>query len=381
MVKEVRVALIGAGFIGRTHALAINAVNQIFSDLPLRYQGKILCDVDEGRGRKIADDFGFASFTRDWRTAVDEAEVVVVAVPSLHHATIVERALSQGKPVLCEKPVGLSSAEAHALAILAEKGRVVTGAGFTYLSAPAIRHAKQVLDSGMLGRPTHFYGRHFEDYLSDPQAPFSWRLDASIAGRCGALGDLGCHIVSIARYLLGPISSLSGSIKTVHEQRRLQGGEGSNALRAVENEDYASAILRFDRGVPGIIEVSRIANGRKMDVAFEVNCENGSIRVEGERLNELQVYVKDKQNKNNGFRRILMGPEHPEYGNFLPAPGHGLGFNDLKTIEHRAFLRAISGEESECVSLMTAAKIGKVCEEIIRSSDTGTWSTDPERFE
>jgi predicted dehydrogenase len=205
-----------------------------------------------------------------------------------------------------------------------------------------IRHAHEILEGCRIGRPVHYYGRHFEDYLSDPAAPFGWRLDAPLAGRCGALGDLGCHVVSVARLLLGPIKALCGATKIVHPNRRV------GQLRQVENEDHASALVRFDGGVPGVIEVSRIATGRKMDIAFEVTCERCAIRFDGERAASLfrRAWVADQW-----FPPSADRAGHPGR-RFLPAAAHGIGFNDLKTIEIDAFFRTIAGVADTSIDLI-----------------------------
>lgn len=374
MKPVVKIGLIGAGFIGRAHGLAINAVNATFADLPARAVAHVLCDADGAKAAVQAEAMGFATSTSDWKKAVEMADAVIIAVPSRDHAAIARYAFSLKKPVLCEKPVGLSAAEALALAQEAKAAGVVTAAGFTYLRAPMVAEARNIIASGKLGKPVHFYGRHFEDYLASPDAPFSWRLDRTFAGRCGALGDLGCHIISIARALCGPIASLSGNIALVHAERRT-GGTGS-PMRKVENEDVASAVVRFASGISGVIETSRIAHGRKMDLAFEVTCERGSISLHAERLNELDVYAAG----DDGFRKVLINPSHPDYAAFLPAPGHGLGFNDLKTIELAGFLRGIAAGQSSYPDLGEAARISSLCEAIVSSSETRRWIDDPEAF-
>lgn len=290
---------------------------------------------------------------------------------------IAERAIAQKKPFLCEKPVGLSSQDAQELADAAAKAEIVTAVGFTYVRAPMVAYAKQILDSGRLGRPVHFYGRHFEDYLASPQAPFSWRLDRSVAGPCGALGDLGCHILAIARYLCGPVQALSGTSAVIHTERPT--GDSAMPMRTVENEDYASAMLRFESGIPGIVETSRVAHGRKMDLSFELTCERGSIRFDAESFNEIQLYQADESDSGgHGFKRILINADHPDYAAFLPAPGHGLGFNDLKTIELAAFLRGIAAGSNVYPDMGEAAAIARICEAILNSSETGAWAETPE---
>jgi predicted dehydrogenase len=374
MKRLVRIGLIGAGFIGRSHGLAVRAVNGVFPECPIDAEPHILADDAPGKAERAAAALGFRRATADWREAVDAADAVIIAVPSNAHAEIARRAIAQGKPLLCEKPVGLSSDEAQSLADAAGAAGVVNGVGFTYLRSPLVRHSRRLIDEGVLGRLLHFYGRHFEDYLASPEAPFSWRLSATTAGRCGALGDLGCHILSIARYLCGPVEALVGSSAVRHAERPT--GEPGAPLRRVENEDHAAALMRFAGGAPGVIETSRVALGRKMDLTFEITGERGTLRFEAERMNEIGLYLDEKTAA--GFRRILIEPAHPDYGAFLPAPGHGLGFNDLKTIEIKAFLDAIAAGENAQPDLAEAARISRLCEAILDSAASGQWVQRPE---
>ena len=373
--SRIRMALIGAGFIGRSHGLAIRAVNAVFQDVPLRASAHVLCDLDLARAERTARAMGFEHVTDDWRKAVDMADAVIIAVPSRQHGDIARHAIRTGKPFLCEKPVGLSSVEAEDLAHAAHAAGIPHAVGFTYLRAPMVAHARELVRSGRLGRILHFSGRHFEDYLSSRDAPFSWRLDASLAGRCGALGDLGCHILSVARAIIGPVESVSGMATTIHGER-LDTSAGHR--RSVENEDHAAAILRFAGGVPGMVETSRVATGRKMDISFEVTGELGSVHFSGENYNALSVYMAGDETGLSGFRRVLVNNAHPDYAAFLPAPAHGLGFNDLKTIELAHFLRAIHAGHALDPDLFEAARISRLCEAILESSQSGRRLDEPE---
>jgi predicted dehydrogenase len=286
------------------------------------------------------------------------------------HSEIALGALGAGKHLLCEKPVGRSAAEAEAIAAAAAAAGVSNGVGFTYLRAPMVRHAAALVDAGAIGRPVSFRGWHDEDYLADPEAPFSWRLDAGLAGRCGALGDLGWHILSIARRLCGPVVSLSGLAEIRHPVRRGAGSE--------DNEDWAGAMVRFASGAVGSIEASRVAHGRKMDIGFELAGESGSIAFSGERANELRLYRHGGPVGEQGFKTIRVDGGHAPYAAFLPAPAHGLGFNDLKTIELHDFLTAIAEGRNLDPDLDEACRIARLCEAVLDSSASGMRIDRPE---
>jgi predicted dehydrogenase len=173
--------------------------------------------------------------------------------------------------------------------------------------------------------------------MADPEVPFSWRCLRSQGGP-GALADLGTHLINMAEYLLGPMSSVFAAMNSVHTQRK---DSQSGAMRAVENEDIAQVLLQFARGCSGSMEISRIATGRKCGLCFEINGSKGSLVFDQERMNEIRYYASADAHARRGLRTILAGPEHPDYSAFCPASGHGLGINDLKVIELRNFLRAI----------------------------------------
>ncbi|GAB5374383.1 MAG: Gfo/Idh/MocA family oxidoreductase [Acuticoccus sp.] len=333
--------LIGTGFMGKAHALAYRAARAVFGDLP-PVRLAVLCDTPADRAGTMAREFGFAAATADWRALVADPAVDIVAIttPNALHREMALAAIAAGKHVHCEKPLALTLAEAEEMEAAARAAGVRTIVGYNYIHNPAITHARALIAAGRIGRPVHFRGVVDEDYQADPALPWTWRATRSEAG-LGTLGDLGCHLVSMAHGLMGPIASLIADTQIVHETRPLPGGKGA---AAVENEDTASAIVRFASGAQGTLCTSRSAWGRKNTLDVEVHGTRGMIAFSQERLNELQLFVNEGPAAEQGFRTILTGPAHAPYGHFCPAPGHQLGFGDLKTIEVAAFLRAIAGD-------------------------------------
>jgi hypothetical protein len=115
-----------------------------------------------------------------------------------------------------------------------------------------------------------------------------------------------------------------------------------------------------------------------MDIGFELTCQRGAIAFHGERANELELYEDGEPGSEQGFRKILVGGAHPGYGAFLPAPAHGLGFNDLKTIELHEFLLAIEAGRNLDPDLDEACRIARVCEAVLDSSQSGARIDRPE---
>jgi predicted dehydrogenase len=271
--------------------------------------------------------------------------------------------------VYCEKHVGLSGDEARTIAEAAQKAKVKSLVGFTYMRNPLMRLAQDLIAEGAIGEITGFSGVHNEDYLSDPDAPFSWRCDSKIASKAGALGDLGCHIISIARMLVGEIAEVNSHRRTVFAQRKL--GDGKS--RAVENEDEAHSLVRFATGATGTLSASRIATGARMRIGFDLVGAKGALRFDGERLGELQLFTRDTNPAREGFRTIYAGPKHLPGGVLLPGPAHGISFNDLKTIEIRDLMQMALGEADPGPNLVEAARIGLIVDAMLLSSDERRW--------
>lgn len=338
-MKPLNIALIGTGFMGKAHALAFNAVRQTFGDLP-KVALHTLCDTPAEKARSMADQFGFATASDDWRATVADPAIDIVSIttPNGMHREMAVAALQAGKHVWCEKPMALTLAEAEEMAAAAKAAGKVTLLGYNYIRNPAFAQAVRLVAQGRIGRVVHFRGWVDEDYQADPDLPWTWRATLKDAG-LGTLGDLGCHLVSMMLRLMGPVDSLIADSQIIHETRPLP--EGGRAK--VENEDTATAILRFASGAQGSISTSRSAWGRKNRLDWEVHGTRGMIAFAQERMNELQLYVNEGEKAEQGFRTILTGPSHPPYGAFCPAPGHQIGFNDLKVIEAAELLGAIAG--------------------------------------
>ena len=364
-MRSIGIGLVGTGFMGKAHALAYRSVNAVFGDVP-EVRLELLCDQPADKADAMARQFGFARATGDWREVVADPalEIVCVTTPNKMHAEIAVAALEAGKHVHCEKPMALTLDEARQMQAAAKRTGCRTIVGYNYLSNPIYQHARKLIHEGAIGRPVHFRGFVDEDYQADPETAWSWRATRADAG-LGALGDLGCHLVSLMQGLMGPVATVVADTDTVHKTRAV---EGSAERRPVENEDIANALIRFESGTTGLFSTSRSAWGRKSRIGWEVHGTGGMICFEQERMNELQIYQNTADKAMDGFRTILAGPAHPPYGSFCPAPGHQLGFNDLKTIEAWNFLKAIAGGGQAYADFEAALEFEKVIHAIDRSA-------------
>jgi predicted dehydrogenase len=241
---------------------------------------------------------------------------------------------------------------------------VVTQVGFNYIKNPLLKLAREMVAAGELGEITNFRGIHAEDYMHDPESPYTWRIDP--VGGPGVIADLGSHIIGMARFLLGPITDVNADVETVVKSRPTS--RGSKDRTPVLVDDIARLLVRFERGCGGTIEANWMATGRKMQLGFELSGTKGGLVFSQENLNELHYYKAGGEPRHMGFVKLEAGPQHFPYGQFCVAGGHQLGFNDLKTIEMAEFLAAIAGGPKLGPDFAEAYEIQKVVEVAIESS-------------
>jgi len=366
-MESLGIGLIGTGFMGKCHALAFGAVKAVMGDVPTP-RLELLCDTPADKAAAMAEQFGFARSTGDWRTLITDPAVDIVSIttPNRLHHEIAMAAIAAGKHVYCEKPMALTLQQAEEMAAAAQAAGVKTIVGYNYIKNPAFLHAQRLVEEGVIGRIVHFRGWVDEDYQADPDLPWTWRARHAEAG-LGALGDLGCHLVSMAYGLAGPIESLVADMQTIHRTRPLPDGSG---VAEVENEDVATALVRFKGGFLGSLTASRSAWGRKNRLGWEVHGTRGMLIFDQERMNELQLYENEGPGARQGFKTILSGPAHPPFGAFVPAPGHQLGFNDLKVIEAATLLRAIAEDGRAEPDFATALAFERVIHAIAEAAHT-----------
>jgi predicted dehydrogenase len=304
----------------------------------------------------VAEKFGWEHVETDWRALIarDDVDVVDVCTPGDTHAEIAVAALEAGKHVLCEKPLANSVAEAEAMAEAAKAARargVRSMVGFTYRRVPAIKLARNLVADGKLGEVRHVRAQYLQDWLIDPQAPLSWRLDKTRAGS-GALGDIGAHIIDLTQYITGErIVGVSAIMETFVKERPVAAsfdglaGTAGEGTGPVTVDDAAIFLGRFSGGALATFEATRFATGRKNAIRIEINGTDGSLAFDFEDMNVLHLLQNSDGAEAAGFRRILVTePEHPYIAAWWP-PGHVLGY------EH--------GFTHQAVDLVTAIAEGR----------------------
>ena len=295
-----------------------------------------------------------------------EIDIIDITAPNALHKEMALEAIAAGKHVYCEKPLAPLASDAAEMAGAAEAAGVKTQVGFNYLCNPMVRLAKEMIAAGELGVIRGYRGIHAEDYMSNADDPYTFRHDPAGGG---ALADLGSHTLATAEFLLGPITSVLGDCMTSIAERP----DGQGGRRKIYVDDIGRAFLRFQNGASGSIEGNWISTGRKMQHDFEVYGSKGALCFSQERFNELHFYSADDAPGRRGFRRIEAAPDHAPYGNFCVAPGHQIGFNDLKAIEIADFVRAIDGQIPESFSFRKGLRIQLLVESIQKSAKNAKW--------
>lgn len=363
-MREIGIGIIGGGYMGKAHSVAMAAVGAVFNTA-LRPRLEMICATSAQSAQNYRNAYGFARATDDWRVLVadERVEAVVIASPQETHRAIAQAAFALNKPVFCEKPLGADLNDSRAMVAAAEASGCVNMVGFNYIRTPASQFARQMIARGDLGRILWFRGEHCEDFDADPDRPATWR---NFGAANGTMGDLAPHMVNAALALMGPISALSADIVAIHTNR--PGTQGQSV-----NDDIGQFMCRFANGATGHLHFSRVALGRKMGYAYEITGTKGAIRFDQEDQNALWFYNADDPPDLRGFRKILTGPQHPDYLPFCQGPGHGTGYQDQIIIEARDFLRAIETKTNLWPSFQDGMEVNRVIAAAHQSAQSGAW--------
>ena len=384
-MEKLNVGLIGAGFMGKAHALAYVGMPIFFWPAPAIPVKKIICDLAEESTKDSAQRFGFEDYTTDWKKVVSDSniDIVDISTPNDSHAEIAIAAAEAGKHIVCEKPIARNVDEAKSMYEAVKKAGVVNMLAFNYRRTPAIALAKKFIDEGAIGKILNFRGTYLQDWSADQASPLSWRFQKKVAGS-GALGDIGTHVIDLARYLVGEFAEVNAVMKTYIKERPIQEGsvDKLGTVKAdikvkkatVDVDDEVSFFVNFCNGAVGSIEATRNAWGRNNFVTLEIHGEKGSIYFNYERMSELKVYFASDPGDRRGFRTIYTGPAHPYGEGLWPIPALGIGYGETKIIECYDFIKAIVHKSDVSPNFKDGYNIALICNAIIESANTQKWT-------
>lgn len=380
---------------GAAHSQAWRVAPRFF-DLPSHPHMSVLVGREPNRAAAAAERWGWAESSADWREVIarDDIDLIDIVTPGWSHAEIAIAALAAGKHVLCEKPLANTVQEAEAMSDAARQASargIISMVGFTYRRVPAVTLARDLVAAGRLGELRQLSVSYLQDWLVDPLAPFTWRLDKSLAGS-GALGDIGAHAIDLAQFVTGRrLISVSGILETIvaerpvsGEARGLSSTTGADAALSspgattapVTVDDRALFTGRFDDGMLGAFEASRFSTGRKNALRFEISGSQGALAFDLEDLNRLQFYDATADPSRRGFTSVIVTePEHPYIDAWWPA-GHTLGYEHGFAHQVRDLVVAIAEGRQPRPSFDDGLQVQKALEAVQRSSDSGSsWTT------
>ncbi|MCZ0937572.1 MAG: Gfo/Idh/MocA family oxidoreductase [Caldilineaceae bacterium] len=370
---EIGVGMLGYAFMGKAHSHAMLNIAHMMYPPPAVPKLVGIAGRDEQAVAEAARRYGYDGYYTDWRAMLDNDDIQLFdnGGPNDTHADPCILAAERGKHILCEKPLARTADEAQGMMEAVQKGGVKNMVAFNYRFVPAIRQIRKLVDSGLLGKIYHFRAVYLQEWvMAHYELPMIWRLQKSVAGS-GALGDLGAHIIDLARYLVGEVKSVSGMTRTFIEERPWDDG----TMGKVDVDDAFTALLEFDGGAIGTVEASRFAAGRKNGQRLEINAEKASIVFNLERLNELEIFwVGDEPAEAQGFRNVLVSePFHPWWENWWPQ-GHMIGWEHTFVHEITHLLDCIvnDGDVSPIgADFVDGYRNAVICDAILESAATG----------
>ena len=385
-VPRLGIGMVGYAFMGVAHSQAWRNAPRFF-DLPLRPDMAAVAGRDEAAVTAAAARLGWSSAETDWKALIsrDDVDLVDICTPGDTHAEIAIAALAAGKHVLCEKPLANTVEQAEAMVRAAAASRsngALAMVGFTYRRVPAIQLARRLVADGRIGTVRHVRAQYLQDWIADPQAPLSWRLDKQKAGS-GALGDIGAHIVDLAQFVTGEsVTGVSAVLETfVHERPVAAAHSGLHGTAGTQTgpvtvDDAAIFLGRMSGGGLATFEATRFAWGRKNAIRLEINGSAGSLAFDFEDMNVLQFFDVAQPAPEAGFRRIIVTePEHAYISAWWPA-GHGLGYEHAFTHQAVDLITAIAEHRQPVPSFADGLAVQRVLDAVERSAaDDSRWTT------
>ncbi|WP_139996139.1 Gfo/Idh/MocA family protein [Paenibacillus paridis] len=380
-MEKVRVGMVGYKFMGKAHSNAYRALPMFFPEV-IKPEMTAICGRDPEGLEQARAQFGWASSETDWKELVkrEDIDLIDINAPSDAHKAIALAAAAAGKHIFCEKPLALTLADSREMLEAAESAGVKHMVGFNYRFAPAIQLAKKLVSDGRIGEIHHFRAVFLQDWIIDPSFPLVWRLQKEIAGS-GSHGDLGAHLIDMARYLVGEFNEVIGMSETFVKERPIASAMTGLSAKGSEDgprgevtvDDATVFMTRFANGALGSFEATRFAAGHRCTNAFEINGSKGSIKFDFERMNELQVYFTDDAEDVQGFRRVLAtDPSHAYMDAWWPA-GHTIGYEHTFTHEMHELMQAFAEDRQPVPNFVDGVKCQEVLEAVDRSIAERRW--------
>ena len=372
---ELRIGLIGCGFMGRTHTNGYKRVSDFFPELTYRPVLKAVCSRNKDKVQAFANQWGYKSIETDWKVLIarDDIDAIDICAPNNMHAEIAIAAARAGKMILCEKPLARTLNEAELMVKAIEKAGVKNTVWYNYRRVPAVTLAKQIIDSGKLGKIFHYRANFLQDWTINADLPQGgealWRLDIDAAGS-GVTGDLLAHCIDTAIWLNGGIKDVSAMTETFIKERMHQ---LTGKIEKVEIDDACLFHCHFNNGSLGLFESTRYARGHKALYTFEINGEHASIRWDLHDLNRLEYFDYADDSIVRGWRSIHVTDGDQPYMKKWWVPGLSIGYEHTFVHQVADFLDSLETGEPCSPTFQEALETQKVCQAVIESAASKSW--------
>ena len=373
--KELRIGLIGTGFMGRTHSNGYKRVSDFFPDLQYKPVLKAVCARREDKVKAFAEQWGYESYETDYKKLIarNDIDAVDICTPNDTHAEIAIAAINAGKMILCEKPLAKNLAEAEKMVEAIEKAKLPNTVWYNYRRIPAVTLAKQIVDSGKLGKIFHYRANFLQDWTINADLPQGgeglWRMDIDAAGS-GVTGDLLAHCIDTAIWINGKITDVSAVTETFVKERMHQ---LTGKVQKVGIDDACIFHCHFENGSLGLFESTRYARGHKALYTFEINGENASIRWNLHDLNRLEYFDYNDESIVRGWRSVLVTDSDQPYMKRWWVPGLNIGYEHSFVHQAADFLQSLEEGKPCSPTFQDALETQKVCEAVINSANSKSW--------
>ncbi|MFN0021649.1 MAG: Gfo/Idh/MocA family protein [Pirellulaceae bacterium] len=375
MSRPLNIGMIGYGFMGRAHSNGYRRVSNFFN---LEYTPvlKAACARDAAKAKAFADQWGYESIETDWRKLLERKDIdaVDICVPNNLHKEIAIAAAKAGKMILCEKPLAMDSAEGEEMCQAVEKAGVANIVWYNYRRIPAVTFAKQLIDSGKLGRIFHYRANFLQDWTINADVPQggqgTWRLDAAAAGS-GVTGDLLAHCIDTALWLNGSINNVTAMTETFVKERK---HSLTGKVEKVGIDDACAFLCHFQNGSLGLFESTRYARGHKALYTFEINGEHASIKWDLHDLHRLQWFDHKTEGPLRAWSSIhVTDGEHPYMSKWW-VPGLAIGYEHSFVHQVADFLEGLSTGKPAGPTFRDALETQQVCDAVLASAKSGAWT-------
>ena len=375
-MKPLNIGMIGYGFMGKAHSNAYATVNNFF-DLEHKLVLKAICARNAEKAQAFADNWGYESVETDWKALIarDDIDAVDICVPNNLHKEIAIAAAKAGKMILCEKPIAMDVAEGEEMCDAVDKAGVANMVWYNYRRIPAVTHAKNIIDSGALGRIFHYRANFLQDWTIGEDVPqggeATWRLDVKAAGS-GVTGDLLAHCIDTAVWLNGSVNEVCGMTETfVKERMHTESGK----MESVGIDDACTFMCRFENGSLGLFESTRYARGHKALYTFEVNGEHASLKWDLHDLHRLEYFDHRLEGPMRGWRSIHVSDgDHPYMGNWW-VPGLNIGYEHSFVHQVADFVKGIETGEPAAPTFRDAMETQQICDAVLKSAAERNWQS------